>query len=208
MFDNEFKKELQNLTSLEKDKLILRLLKKDLVLANQLYFKLVDTDTVEQKREIIENELTLFLNKSAARLYSLGIFLMDMRFASGKINDHVSITKDKYGEISLNIQFLTESIKHLQLHILNSKPKDSHSICIYIIARTFKILLLIKAQHQDIHLDFRDSIETLGDLISKNDILMRYAIHNGLDINWLTQFEIPENIVAIHREIRANGYLK
>ena len=94
MFDKEFKKALQELPSTEKDKLILRLLKKDLVLANQLLFKLVDTDTVEQKRAIIEKELTSYLNKSADRIYSLGIFLMDMRYASGKINDHVSITKE------------------------------------------------------------------------------------------------------------------
>ena len=208
MFDKEFKKALQELPSTEKDKLILRLLKKDLVLANQLLFQLVDTDTVEQKRVFIENELTRYLNKSADRFYTLGVFLMDMRFASGKINDHVAITKDKYGEISLNIQLLIESIKHINLYILNTKPKDSYTICIYIIARTFKILLLIKAQHEDLHLDFKESVEKLGNLIGENEVLMRFAINNGLDVNWLIQFEIPENIVAIHKEIRANGFLK
>jgi hypothetical protein len=208
MFDKEFKKALQELPSTEKDKLILRLLKKDLVLANQLLFQLVDTDTVEQKRVFIENELTRYLNKSADRFYRLGFFLMDMRFASGKINDHVAITKDKYGEISLNIQFLIESIKHTKLYILNSKPKDSYTLCIYIIARAFKILLLIKAQHEDLHLDFKESVEKLGNLIGENEVLMRFAINNGLDVNWLINFEIPENIVAIHKEIRANGFLK
>lgn len=208
MFDKEFKKALQELPSTEKDKLILRLLKKDLVLANQLLFQLVDTDTVEQKRETIENELTLFLDNAAARFYSLGVFLMDMRCASGKINDHVSITKDKYGEITLNILFLIEAIKHTKLYIFNSKPKDSYTTCIYIIARAFKILLLIKAQHEDVHLDFRESLEKLGDLIAENAVLMRFAINNGLDVNWLINFEIPDNIVSIHKEIRANGFLK
>ena len=208
MFDKEFKKALQNLPSEEKDKLILRLLKKDLVLANQLLFQLVDTDTVEQKRTYIENELTRYLKKSMERYYSLGIFLMDIRFASGKINDHVSITKDKFGEISLNIQMLIESVQHIKLYILNTKPKDSYTTCIYIIARAFKILLLIKAQHEDLHLEFRDSVIKLGKLIGENDVLMRHAINNGLDVNWLLQFEIPENIVAIHKEIRANGFLK
>ena len=208
MFDKEFKKALQELPSTEKDKLILRLLKKDLVLANQLLFKLVDTDTVEQKRTIIEKELTRYINKAADSIYSLGFFLMDMRYASGKINDHVAITKDKYGEISLNIQMLIESIQHIKLYILNTKPKDSYTTCIYIIARTFKILLLIKAQHEDLHLDFRDSVIKLGNLIAENNVLMRHAINNGLDVNWLLQFEIPENIVAIHKEIRANGFLK
>lgn len=208
MFSKEFKKALQELPSTEKDKLILRLLKKDLVLADQLLFQLVDTDTVEQKRAIIEKELTRYLKHSMNRFYSLGVFLMEMKFASGKINDHVSITKDKYGEISLNIQMLTESIQHVNLYILNTKPKDSYTICTYIIARAFKILLLIKAQHEDLHLDFRDSLINLGKQIGNNDVLMRYAIHNGLDVNWLFQFKIPENIVAIHKELRANGFLK
>ena len=208
MFDKEFKKALQNLSCEEKDKLILRLLKKDLVLANQLLFQLVDTDTVEQKRAFIEKELNQYLEKSITRFYSLGIFLMEMKFASGKINDHVSITKDKLGEISLNIQLLTESIQHLKLYILNTKPKDSYTTCIYIIARAFKILLLIKAQHEDLHLEFRDSVIKLGNLIGENEVLMRFAINNGLDVNWLLSFEIPENIVAVHKEIRANGFLK
>lgn len=208
MFDKEFKIAIQNLPSAEKDKLILRLLKKDLVLANQLLFQLIDTDSVEQKRELIEKELTHYLNKSFDRYYTIGVFLMEMRFASGKINDHVSITKDKYGEISLNIQLLTESIQLIKLYILNTKPKEVYSTCIYIIARTFKILLLIKVQHVDFHIEFRDDLNQLGNLIAENTVLMRFAINNGLDINWLLQFEIPENIIDIHKEIRANGFLK
>lgn len=207
-FPKEFKEAIQNLPSAEKDKLIFRLLKKDLVLANQLLFELVDTDSVEQKRGLIEKELTRYLNKSMDRYYTIGVFLMEMRYASGKINDHVSITKDKVGEISLNIQLLTESIQHIKLHILNTKPKDAYTTCIYIIARAFKILLLIKSQHEDLHLEFREGVIKLGQLIGENGVLMRYAINNGLDVNWLISYEIPDNIVAIHKEIRANGFLK
>ena len=38
-FDKDFKEAISHLPSSEKDKLILRLLKKDLVLANRLYFE-------------------------------------------------------------------------------------------------------------------------------------------------------------------------
>ncbi len=208
MFDKEFKKALQELPNSEKDKLILRLLKKDLVLANQLLFQLVDTDTVMQKREIVNNEITIYVKKCAHRMTSLGIYLMEMRYMSGKINDHVSITKDKYGEITLNMQLLIESIKCIHLPILNELPKHSYTVCIYIIARAFKILLLINAQHEDLHIEFKEKLIELGALLSNNTILMRHAIKNGLDVNWLTNFEIPDNIVAIHKDIRANGFLK
>ena len=45
MFDKEFKTAIENLPSTEKDKLIFRLLKKDLDLVNRLYFELVDTES-------------------------------------------------------------------------------------------------------------------------------------------------------------------
>jgi hypothetical protein len=44
--DIDFKKALQELPEKEKDKLILRLLRRDLDLAEKLYFELVDTDTI------------------------------------------------------------------------------------------------------------------------------------------------------------------
>ena len=208
MFSKEFKQALQNMPNDEKDKLILRLLRKDLVLADQLLFQLVDTDTVEQKREIISNEIHIYITRCAERMRSLGIYLMEMRYMSGKINDHVSITKDKYGEITLNMQLLTESIKHIHLYILDEQPKYSYTVCIYIIARAFKILLLIKAQHEDLYIEFKEKLSELGTLIAENDSLIYYAINNGLDVNWLINFEIPENIVQIHKDIRANGFLK
>ena len=54
-FDPEFKKALQLLPDSEKDKLILRLLKRDLNLANKLRFELVDTESVQDKREQLKN---------------------------------------------------------------------------------------------------------------------------------------------------------
>ena len=208
MFDNEFKKAIQNLPSSEKDKLILRLLKWDLALANKLYFELVDTETAEDKRLELQKKISKDLKLANDRFYSLGYILMDMRNLSGLITEHVATTKDKYGEITLNMQLLIESISLNKLYILNSKPKDSYTYCIYVIARAFKILLLINAQHEDLHIEFRDDLKKLGNLIGENDKLMRVAINNGLDVNWLLQFKIPENIVAIHKEIRANGFLK
>ena len=56
MFHKEFKEALSRLPSKEKDKLILRLLKKDLVLANRLLFELLSTNTVEEERQKMTDE--------------------------------------------------------------------------------------------------------------------------------------------------------
>lgn len=51
-FDKKFKEAISHLESQEKDKLIFRLLKHDLNLANRLYFELLSTKTVDEKRAL------------------------------------------------------------------------------------------------------------------------------------------------------------
>jgi hypothetical protein len=39
-------------------------------------------------------------------------------------------------------------------------------------------------------------------------MLLKTANYNRLDINWIVEAEIPENILQIHKEIKAAGFLK
>lgn len=207
-FPKEFKEAIQNLNSADKDKLIFRLLKYDLDLANQLHFELVSTETVEERRIKMQLEVTKKSMQLSERFYSFGYLLMDVRYLSGNINEHVRITKDKFGDAHLNLFMLNEVLRVNAIRLENAKPNDVYKINIYIVARTFKILLLIKAMHEDFLMEFTDDLHKLGQRISQNRLLFKAAINNGLDVNWLLVGEIPENIVAIHKELRANGYLK
>jgi len=208
MFDKEFKTAIQNLSDSEKDKLIMRLLKRDLDLANRLYFELVDTETVEQKRSktaVLVSEKVQLANK---HFHSIGVLMMRVRAISGDINEHVKITKDKHGEITLNLQMLIEVLTINRIAINASKPANSYKFLIYVISRVYKILMLIKALDEDYLLEFRDYLEKLGNLIASYDVLMRLCIQNGLDVNWLINCEIPDDIVAYHKKLKANGFLK
>lgn len=208
MFSKEFKQAIQQLPSTEKDKLIFRLLKKDLDLANRLHFELVDTETVEDKRVAFEEKMLKKIKLFSERYYSVGYLLQDTRFLSGEISEHVRITKDKFGEISLNLKMLIEVLRINNDRVAKQSYAKSYTFCIYVIARAFKIMLLIKAIDEDYFMDFKKDLALLGDLIGQNPMLMRTAIHHGLDVNWLILTEIPENIVAIHKELRVNGFLK
>ena len=208
MFPKEFKKAIEELPSIEKDKLIFRLLKKDLDLANRLHFELVSTETVEDRRDNFEKTMVKNINRITDRFYSVGYLLQDIRYLSGDINEHVRITKDKFGEIRLNIKMLNHLLKLNNMRIQNESYSKSYTMCIYVIARAFKILLLIKAIHEDYMIDFKEDLSLLGQLISNNPSLMKTAIHNGLDINWLLDGEIPEDIVAFHKDLRQKGFLK
>jgi len=179
-----------------------------LPLANQLRFKLIDTDSAEDKREQVKAQIVKRIQQATERYYSPGILLMDIREISGEINEHVSITKDKLGEISLNCLMLRHLLEQNNARIASEKQGKAYTLSIYIVARVFKILTLIQKQHEDLHLEFRDDVETIGKYIGNNQYLMKIAICNGLDVNWLIQFNIPENIADIYKNLREKGYLK
>lgn len=208
MFSKEFKKAIQELPNTEKDKLIFRLLKRDLDLANRLHFELVDTETVEDKRIAFEKVMLKKINHYTERFYSIGYLLQDTRYISGEISEHVKITKDKFGEISLNIKMLNQLLLLNNERIQNQSYRKAYTMCIYVIARTYKILILIKAIDEDYFLDFKDDLATLGKLIVNNTLLMKTAIYNGLNVDWLINSEIPDDIIAFHKNLRQQGFLK
>lgn len=206
--DIEFKKALQELPEKEKDKLILRLLRRDMDLAEKLFFELVDTDSIEDKRRIMETTISKYIKRFSENYHSLDYIAVELRSISGKISHHVKITKDKFGEISLNLQMLNETIEQNAFSLSHSKPQKSTKFYNYVIVRAFKILLLIQALHEDFLLDFKEDLVRLGANISNNKMLLKTANYNSLDVNWIVDAEIPENIVQIHKEIKAAGFLK
>ena len=207
-FTEDFKDALKNLPDKEKDKLLLRLLKKDLKLARLLHSNLLDHRSVEERRQAMEVEVLEKTNKMIETYYSPGYLMMDMRFLSGEISEHLRLTKDKFGEVILNLLMLSEVLKKGNKIILEAKPGKSHKLILYIIARTFKLLVLSTKLHEDFLIDLQEGFRELGMLIGNNHSLMKAAIYNGLDVNWLIRFDIPEDIEFMHKELRANGFLK
>ncbi|OYU84254.1 MAG: hypothetical protein CFE24_07820 [Flavobacterium sp. BFFFF2] len=207
MFDKEFKLALANLPDAEKDKLLVRLLRKDKDLANRLYFELVDHETVEQKREKMAAAIREKAVRAYDSYYSPGLLLMATRDISGDIAYHVKITKDKYGDVSLSMQLLIDTLTLHAERLASMRTSTGYKLFIYLINKTFKILLQIHSMDEDYRLDFKENLQTLGELIGNCPPLMRMCIQNGLDVIWLTRNEIPDDIVALHREIKDSGFL-
>ncbi|MCF6350953.1 MAG: hypothetical protein L3J23_08000 [Flavobacteriaceae bacterium] len=209
IFSKKFAEAISHLPATEKDKLILRLLKKDLILANRLQFELVDNSNIEERRTVIEKHIVTRVARMTEHFYSISYLNMDVRYLSGDITEHVKITKDKYGDASLNLLLLIEVLRLNKDNILTAKPSVKlRKFSTAIIARVFKVLLLINKMDDDLLLDFKDDLKTLGQLIGDNDKVMKTAIENGLDVNWLIHSEIPKNLVKIYRELKNNGFLK
>ncbi len=207
-YPKEFKEAIAALPSKEKDKLILRLLKKDLVLANRLMFELVSETTVDERRSQLEQSVRTQVGWMAERFYSPGYLHMDMRYLSGEINEHVSITKDRFGEAYLNLVMLTEVLDKVGPLTMDFAMAKTRKFALYIVARAFKIMVMISKLHEDYWMEFEDLTTKLGHLIGKYPYLMDMAIYHGLDVNWLINFDFPEDIVQIHKDLRNRGYLK
>ena len=205
-FSTEFKEALRHLPIKEKDKLIVRLLKKDLNLAKRLMFELVDTRSVDEHRLIVEKLIISQVARMSNNYYSIGYLNVDVRHLSADITDHVRTTKDKYGNASLNLLLLNEVLKLNKDNIAKARPRAKlYKFCTAIIARVYKVLILINKMDNDLLLDFKPDLITLGKLISENEIVMDTAINQGLDVNWLLFAEIPEDIASIHKNLKASG---
>lgn len=209
-FDKDLKEAIRRLPETEKDKLILRLLKKDLDLANRLLFELVSTDSKEDRRQEAKKDIKSMIDYSRKNIqyYTPGILLMYMRDTSGIVNEHVKITKDKYGEAYLHIFVLKEFLRIYNEFFKESSAKRSYTLSIYIVVKVFKIMVLLKKMHEDFMIDFEDDLEKIARLMGENPNVVKIAAHNGLDINWLVENKIPDNIADIEKDLRKQGYLK
>lgn len=207
-FDQEFKDAVSRLSSKEKDKLLFRLLKKDISLANQLYFQLVESRSVEELRTEVELSIKKEITNRSTYFYSPGVLMMYLRDISGTINEHVSNTKDKYGDPYLNCIMLIQALKKNRETLNDCNPSATEKLYTYIVARIFKILTQVKALHEDLQFDFNALLEEISQEIEQIPRLVKMTIYHGLNLNWLLDNGIPDDIVAIQKDLRQRGYLK
>ncbi|WP_313027503.1 hypothetical protein [Soonwooa sp.] len=207
-FEQDFKDALANIPDKEKDKLILRLLKKDIILAKRLQYELLSEESVEDKRNQLQEILDKKIESAIKHFKSPGYLSMDVRYMSGMITEHVKITKDKFGDIWLNLYMLTKLVPNLEEQLAYFSRRQGEKFYIPALARIFKILMAIVKLHEDDQYEFRENLQILGNSIGDNDHFMMTAMHHGLDVNWLTKNNIPEDIADIHKEIKNNGFLK
>jgi hypothetical protein len=207
LFDIEFKDALNRLPEKEKDKLIVRFLRKDKKLAKRMHFELVSTDSPEERRAIVKQRIHVMTLKFAKEFHSPGYLHADLRFLSGDINDHVHTTKDKVGDIELQLYLVSEILTHAHDDLLLARHGHTQKLYVYLISKVYKTLMLLNKLHEDLRYDFKEQVEELGILIGQNDSMMRYCINNGLDVNWLTQWEIPSDLDQRYKELRKMGFL-
>ncbi len=190
---SEFKKAVSQMTSVEKDKLLFRLLAKDAALVEKLTFQLLENGTsTEDRRDEISETISNDLEKYQEYFYSPGYLLLQIRSLSAEITRHVKTTKDKYGEVQLNLLMLNKTLELYNEKVIPFHPSKSRTFNEYVVKRTLKIYALLGKLHEDYLIDFKEDLQKLGAAIGSNDSMMRIAIHNMLDVNWLLKGILPD----------------
>ncbi|SHE55423.1 deoxyuridine 5'-triphosphate nucleotidohydrolase [Chryseobacterium takakiae] len=206
-YSKEFKAALSNFSPSEKDKLIFRLLKKDKLLSKKLYFELIDPETTDNKRdameEIVEEKVTL----SSKYISNQKYFLSIIRKISAEITEHVKITTDKFGEVSLNLLLINKILDYNE-DLGRQRFDNVYKLYLYIINKTVKALTLTRKLDVDYWMEIDEYLDELKGKILQNRYLSKLFINNGIDLNWLTSDKIPENFDQIIKEIKSQGFLR
>ena len=207
-YNDEFKVALAQLPSSEKDKLLWRLLKRDELLALRLEFELLAPyDAIDKRNELAE----LIHGRTAAivgRRERLSAILSQFRCLSGDITRHVYIMKDKIGEVSLNFVLLQEAMQVLANPSYLFVGKNTQKYVMYMLNKLYRTCMLINKLHIDYHIEVEDEAQRLGETILANPDLMKYVKHHKFNINWLIDFDIPDDLDKIYKAVKQQGLLK
>ena len=198
----EFKEAISNFTSQEKDKLIIRLLKKDRILSHRLYFELIDPETADDKRDQMEVLIKEEVSSVAKKFGRTKYLLPNIRKISAKITEHVKITTDKFGEVSLTLLMISETLKNLP------KTGDHYKLFIYLLNKIYRSMILTKKLDPDYYLDLGENFEEVRNQIKLNKRLDELALHNGLFLQWFEPENIPDQIDLILKGIKGEGLLR
>ncbi len=186
---DELKTAISQLPDKEKDKLLFRLIPKNYDLVAQLEFKLLeDGNTAEIRREELKEILQKSLNYAVQSFYSPGYLMMDLRSMSGAITQHVKTTKDKVGEVELNLLMLNSALEGCQNQLQNATARKIQKFDEYVVKRAIKIMTLVSKIHEDYKIEFEDSIQALGKNISQINSTKMVANRLGLDLNEMIEF--------------------
>ena len=206
-YSKEFKQALSEFSSIEKDRLIFRLLKKDKLLSKKLYFEIIDPETTDQKRDQMEENVTEKLASAARYIGNPKYYLSTIRTISAEITEHVKVTTDKFGEVYLNL-FLVDQILENNDSFAQQRFDNVYKLYVYLINKIVRALLLIKKIDEDYWMEFDEMLGKIDDKVHENRYLEKLFINNGIDFNWLQSENLPENLDLIIKNIKSQGFLR
>lgn len=144
---------------------MVRLINKDRMLMKQLHFQLLEdeadldnrTEEVQEKlRRVIERAVAHIPNTNRSR--NADNLMGELKYGSGLINEHASITKDKMSEIRLRLLLVSESFAHFGNLFEEHLYRHNERLLKYQTGRLKYILGKYDKLHEDLQFEFQDEL--------------------------------------------------
>lgn len=184
----ELKEAILRQTEKDKDKLLVRLINKDKRLMEQLHYQLLENENDLYSRiQEVKNKIEETFNrakKGIARekaMYQHKELTGYLKSASGLVNEHASITKNKESELDLRLLILEEAFdqfRRLYTEQIAGYKADTHFI--YQAARIKSILGLYDKLHEDLQYEYRKRLVSLMEFVHKT-LLRDYVKGIGIE---------------------------
>lgn len=184
----ELKNAVLALPEKAKDKLLLRLIRKDKTLIQQLHFQLLEGEIdLEERRErtlrLVNQDLNQLERRLSARIsYNPRDLMLILRMISGPVNHHLLITKDKIGELEMRLHIINETFR-IAPNFFDYANHANEKLLLYVIGRIKNIFGSYNKLHEDLQFDYTEKFnEALG-----------FAYASSLK-NYLQELAIPEEL--------------
>ena len=144
----------------EKDKLLLRLLRKEPLLVEKLRHDFFSSKVdIEAERETIRQQIEALFSHPRYSTYhqSPGLAMMNMRDFAGIITRHVKTTQDKVGEVKLLLFLVEMPLRHLQ-PMLNQDINRAQKFAEYCCRKTQIALQKLAKLDRDYYLEFEGQV--------------------------------------------------
>lgn len=175
----ELKAAVLQLPEKEKDKLLVRLINKDSMLIKQLHYQLLESeeDLVLRNEKLKEDLDDIFKTSTQhVRLsYDYNNYkelMYFLKLASGQVNEHEKVTKDKTGVLEARILIVLKTIERYRELFSHDFDKYGYGYNLkkYFKGRIKLIVTALSKLHEDIQFDFRDQLEEIIAFSEENNL--------------------------------------
>jgi len=175
--DQELKEAVLNLPTKEKDKLLVRLINKDKMLLKQLHYELLEDESDLADRIIdLKSSLESLFEINANKIKNIPIYSnykslsSTLRQASGIVNEHEKITKDKFSVVEARLLILQESFDRYPSLFGPSALSPAFKLHKYVNGRVKNAVKLYDNLHEDLQFDLKEQMEYILDFAANNKL--------------------------------------
>jgi len=159
------KRAILDLPQAEKDRLLVRLINKDRMLIKQLHFQLLeDEGDLDERTAVLLGKLQELAERAAGYIPNVNHsrnadnLMGELKYGSGLINEHATVTKDKMSEVRLRLFLVSQSLTHFDQLFEQHLYQRNDRLLNYQAGRMKYILGKYEKLHEDLQFEFRDEL--------------------------------------------------